>query len=390
MNILVLACRFYPELSPRAFRTFELVKEFCSQNHKVKLILPNKDMYNEKQYKHSNLITIKIGDDNNVKNQNTNSEIVKKKNIPIKKFIFPESIKDKIIPIIIKLKEKKNKYFPPFYEKEFMKGAYNYLKKDKEQYDFLISIGLPIEVHLASAFAIIVNKNIRKTPVTIAEYGDPYFFNQANKYCFLYFFIDFFVAKVFKYICIPTEKALNSYKYLKKKNRIKIIPQGINIAEYRIQNYRPNKIITFAYAGVFYRRTRNPKEFLDYLYQIKIDFRFYIYTIEKYDTLEILKAYESMIGSKIIIKLNKNRENIIYELSKMDFLINFENSTSNQSPSKVIDYALTKRPICSISTGNFSTEIFDQFIKKDYSKQLKININDFDIKNISNQFLSLV
>ena len=41
-------------------------------------------------------------------------------------------------------------------------------------------------------------------------------------------------------------------------------------------------------------------------------------------------------------------------MSKMDFLINLENLNKEQSPSKLIDYAISKRPIFSFNQNNFN------------------------------------
>ncbi len=44
MKILIVSRAFYPEISPRAFRTTELAKEFARQGHQVKIILPERNV----------------------------------------------------------------------------------------------------------------------------------------------------------------------------------------------------------------------------------------------------------------------------------------------------------------------------------------------------------
>ena len=75
---------------------------------------------------------------------------------------------------------------------------------------------------------------------------------------------------------------------------------------------------------------------------------------------------------------------------KMDFLINLENEKSNQVPSKVIDYTLSKRPILSINKDNFNENEFLDFLNGKYDKAIKIKIEDYDIKNVVNQFEQLL
>ena len=74
----------------------------------------------------------------------------------------------------------------------------------------------------------------------------------------------------------------------------------------------------------------------------------------------------------------------------MDFLVNFENRNNVQSPSKLIDYALTNRPILSVNPSFLDKRVVDEFLNNDYTNQLKIkNIERYDIKNVTKQFLEL-
>ena len=390
MKILIATFSYYPELSPRAFRAHELVKEFCRQGHKVKLIMPCKEIFHVSPFEHPNLETVLI-DRYFKKENNLPAENIKRESAQIgkypnreKNFLF-DRLKQLIKPTYLKYLYWKRKYFPPFYEKQYSQNLFKYLKKE-ESYDIIISIGLPIENHIGTAMGLLCNRNLRKSPVTIADYGDPYYYYEGRNIFFLYFFIDFFVAKIFKYISIPTSKALKSYLPLKKKEKILILPQALNIKELKIQAYKKNKVPTFAYAGVLYKKIREPLDFLDYIANLEKDFRFIFYTIEKYDTLNILSHYKKRLGARLILKLNHEREKIIEDLSQMDFLINFENSTSNQTPSKLIDYAIANRPVCAISNSDFDAAIFNKFFAGDYSHDVGIKLDDnYHIENIVNK-----
>ena len=78
-------------------------------------------------------------------------------------------------------------------------------------------------------------------------------------------------------------------------------------------------------------------------------------------------------------------------MSKADFLLNIENNTNKQSPSKLIDYAMTERPILSINSNeDLNKELVKEFLSGDYSGSMKINnIDQYNIKHIVNQFVSL-
>ena len=53
----------------------------------------------------------------------------------------------------------------------------------------------------------------------------------------------------------------------------------------------------------------------------------------------------------------------------MDFLINFDNNTGRNLPSKLIDYSITNRPVLNI-TQEFSSEYLIAFLKGDYGKRM--------------------
>jgi hypothetical protein len=78
------------------------------------------------------------------------------------------------------------------------------------------------------------------------------------------------------------------------------------------------------------------------------------------------------------------------ELVKMDFLINFDNNTTLNSPSKLIDYAISGRPVLNIS-NNFNSDEVLAFLKGDYRGQMKLpDLEQFHIKTISKRFLDLL
>lgn len=86
------------------------------------------------------------------------------------------------------------------------------------------------------------------------------------------------------------------------------------------------------------------------------------------------------------------RSEILKQLSKFDFLINILNDGSVQSPSKLIDYTLSQRPILNISTKLTESQIetFNEFIGGCYEKQYRVqNIEDYNIKNVCKKFIDL-
>ncbi len=381
MKILIIAYYFYPELTPRAFRAFELSKQLAKEGHIVKVLLPKSDYDYTKISKKHNFSVDFV--DFHKKTIRVNPDTVNTSHFWFKK--------------LIRKLFKKTMYciFPSGRDKKFyFYNLYKQLIKHREYQDMIISIATPFDTHIGAAMAFKKNKILNNTSVKIADYGDPLYKNSAFPNCPLYYWIDKFIASQFDYITIPTEKALSIHANFKKRENIKIIPQGFDFSETRIANYQVNDIPTFAYAGLFYGAIRNPKPLLDFLVKLHedaINYVFIIYTqIDNFNNMKLLNKYKNILNGKLIINQVIPREDVIYELSKMDFLINIENLSSSQIPSKLIDYALAGRPIYSFNQINFSEDTFMHFFRRDYSEKKKINLDDFNIKYISKQFTELM
>jgi hypothetical protein len=82
------------------------------------------------------------------------------------------------------------------------------------------------------------------------------------------------------------------------------------------------------------------------------------------------------------------REELIYELSRMDFLLNIENVGSIQSPSKLIDYAITGRPVLSVNSNSLDQQKFRNFLSRDYTGQLNLTeVDNYRIEKVVGQFI---
>lgn len=204
------------------------------------------------------------------------------------------------------------------------KWFYLYLKVKnlltfEQKYDLLISIGLPFAIHWAVAHKI-AGRNI--ADCYVADYGDPFSkFNIATKVAPYFQFIEKKCINRFDFISIPTDIAINSYRWLKDDDHIKVIPQGFNFNGIKLSTYTPNSVPTFAFAGLFYSDIRNPQIFLDFLSDFTLDFRFVIYTnINVQDSMKCLRPYIDKLDRRMLIIDSIPRDKLILELSKMVFL----------------------------------------------------------------------
>lgn len=380
-KILITTYYFYPEVIPRSFRTFELAKSLSKLGYKVDVIIPKNEFdYTDVEVQYG-LTIIKVPSGFFLNK-------VTKKNI-----INQRSIQENYFKNIIQSLIKKIFYCIYMGGKnfEYAYSLYNFLKK-KKGYDGIISIGLPISVHIGTAMYI---KNLDKTIISIADYGDPFSFNKEIPSCFYYRVVEKYILNRFTYISVPIKNAVEKYLYFKKKDEIIVIPQSYDFSNLKVANYSPNQVVTFGYAGLFYKEIRNPKILFEFLSALEIDFRFIIYTdTSVLANMALIEPYKVFLGDKLVIKDLIARNECIYELSKMDFLINQNNLLPEQFPSKLIDYMLAMRPVFHFSQNHFSKNNFLALMENPQNniESLKIKnhmeLQKYDSLNVAKTFLS--
>ena len=125
----------------------------------------------------------------------------------------------------------------------------------------------------------------------------------------------------------------------------------------------------------------------EFLSTIQKPFKFIVYgTSDKSRWQDLLSKLEG----KVIFEQPIPRSELLPKLSQMDFLINIGNGTSVQTPSKLIDYSLTKRPILTIETTDIKEDVLGECLDGDYQHcDEKIDISRYDIHSVAQQFLAL-
>jgi len=367
MKILIISRSFYPMNSPRSFRTTELVKEFSRKGHEVILLTHKQDN-----------VHIPFEDKYNVKIEDLGKSKIFKIDIT-KGNKFSILCKRLIKRMLLQLIE-----YPNI---ELMFQVRNKLKAKESIYDLLISIAVPFPIHWGVAWSR--NKNNRIAKVWVADCGDPFYYNIHDSFKkFFYFkYIEKWYSRKTDYISIPFE-GLKKYFFKEFESKYRVIPQGFNFDNTKIYD-KPikNDVVTFAYAGGFIKTARDPKKFLDFLVTKNTPFKFIVYNKQK----EFTEPYNDLLGDKLVVKDYIPRKELLYELSKMDFLVNLEYDPENQSPSKLIDYSFTKRPILLIKNNEFYEHVVDEFLSRNYKNKFEmIDIDQYNIENVGQQFLNLV
>ena len=363
-KILIVAATFYPMNSPRANRTTELAKEFSRQGHEVTVITPKDEALHPAFEQQHKLIIKHLGTKKFKPFAGSGNRFA--------------SLFGRIVNRLLNLLFE----YPDIELRSLVKKA---LQKESG-YDLLVSIAVPHPVHWGVADARTTKHPI--ATVWAADCGDPYMLNRLDSFNKLFYFRYFenkFCRKA-DYLILPTDDSRAGY-YPEFHSKIKVIPQGFNFDDTPVYNGPVhNKVPTFAYAGTFIPGSRDPRELLDFLCKQPRPFKFIIYTADT----ALVEPFVKPSNNQIEIRPYIPRKDLIFKLSKMDFVVNFTNGTAIVTPSKLIDYAITGRPVLKVDTGDLNTGWVNEFLQGNYSNRVNTGeIDRYDIKNVAKQFIEI-
>ena len=359
MKILIISRATFPMQDPRAFRTAELSEQLSKMGHDV------------------TLYTVQSSYDYTSYMQKTGI-VVKPIRMKFATILGDCSRKPSFIDRVLAKLFRKWLYYPDI---EFMFRMKKILQEENDV-DLLITIAQPHSIHWGVGFA--KSKFGKKFPkVWVADCGDPFCGNAVRKWPNYMSYFEKKWCRQVDYITVPTEVSKEGY-FPDFRDKIRVIPQGFDFSKTPIVEYKKNSIPTFIFTGSIYPE-RSPQRFMDYLLTLDIDYKFLLYMRSPFN-----KKYETLSNGKIKYMIGYGRAEIIKVCSQADFLINVRNPTSVQTPSKLIDYGIAKRPILDISNNFKEQEEFTHFINGDYTNQLKIqDLDVYKIENVAASFISL-
>lgn len=359
MKILIISRNTWPLQSPRAFRTQELSEELAKRGHHV-VLYTVQGKYDYTSYMKETGLTLRPIHNRHSVGSNDRSG----------KMSFADRVLTKFFKRLL--------YYPDI---EFMFRMKNIIRNESNV-DLLISIAQPHSIHWGCAFA--KKKLGDKFPkIWIADCGDPFCGSPFGNWPKYMRYFEKKWCKAVDHITVPTVNSIKGY-FPEFRNKIHVIPQGFDFSKTPIIDYTKNDIPTFIFTGTIHRG-RSPERFMDYLLTLDINYKFLLYMHTPLD-----RKYETLSNGKIKYMLGYNRQKIIQECSRADFLINVKNPSTVQTPSKLIDYGIAKRPILEISDEFREQEIFSDFLEGNYEAQYKIkDLDSYRIENVVNQFISL-
>ena len=370
-KILVITQHIFPIQTPRSLRSTELIKELSKKGHCV-TVYAVIGGYDYSAFEREHKVKIK---GINLKWQLNpyNSDGINKR-----------CLLDRALARILGPKT----LFPDI---EFYVRVKHIIKKERDT-DVIISIANPHPIHWGVAKA---KKELKTFPkVWIGDCGDPFMNNNINKEKPRYFekYERLFCENV-NYISIPVKEAKEAY-YPEYKSKLRIIPQGFNFDF--SSTTKPNerldlrgRKIKLIYAGVFIPKIREPYELIEALKASEKPYELHIYT----PYTEMISSYEKQMRGRLYIHQVVPRETLLEIIKNFDVVVNVENSnTTTQVPSKLIDYAISGKPILSIKNGDFKKNKakIDEFLRGDFSSQMIIpEIERYHISNVVEKFEEL-
>lgn len=369
MNIVILSGSFYPSIHPRAFRATELAKEFVRNGHHVTEISCKtiKEFDYEEYSRNTGIEIIKL----DVFRRNRVAEVASHKQTvlySIKRFLIEYLLCGNLYKYSKEISTKLSKL-------DCWDNA-----------DLVIVLSTPFPCHYG--FYKFVKKR-EHFFVTIFDSGDPFYYSKQTNRAIWFKYIEKNVYKYCDFLTIPTANAIHLYSPLIPEDKIKIIPQGFNMRDLNLYKGEFGIPVKMAYAGVFYWDIRNPEFLFEALENSPVDYEFYLFMRYKDGKLEEVLEKYPRLKSQMHIHLCVPHDDLISELSKMHFLINIENLSNTQMPSKLIDYGMTGRPVLSCNEKNFELAKLERFLHGDYTGQYEVNIDEYNIELIAKKFINL-
>lgn len=360
MKILIISNHAYPAQGPRAFRTTELSEQLVKMGHDV-ILYTVLGKYDYSQYEQ----------ETGVKMRDIAPRFATSANDGTGRYnLFDKFMYHFFHRLLLW----------PQCEFHF---AVEKIIKDNPKMDMLITIAYPHSIHSGAARAKKKYPNI--FPRTwIADCGDPFMLNPFSKFPKYMEKYERMWCEGCDYIALPTAESYKGY-YKEYWGKIKVIPQGFDFSKTPIAEYKKNEVPTFLFMGSIYPGVRDVHSFLDYLLTYNKPYKFILMM-----RTPLEEKYLTESKGQIQYIIGKGRKDVVLECSKADFLINITNPNSVQTPSKLIDYGISARPILDVGNVFVEKDNFEAFMNGDYSQRHKIDfLDDYKIKNVAEKFVSL-
>ncbi|MFT5876453.1 MAG: hypothetical protein ACJA2N_000602 [Salibacteraceae bacterium] len=367
-NIFILSGNFYPENTPRAFRTYELAREFARLGHEVTVFIPFTEGVNY-------------------------DEIASNCNCKIERLadqysgFFPLKSENKLLSSFFRIINFILLQLFNYPESLLISKSFKAVKRNIKDKTLLISVAVPHSIHWGVG---LYYKFYRPKTKWVADCGDPFYGVRYERFRKMFYFkyVERLFLKYCTYTSIPFGELVNCFESAFEA-KFKVIPQGFKLDEITLsKEINSEKYPVIFFGGSNIPGLRDLHEFISYLLLKGKPFRFIIYTKQK----ELFYMYSEFLGKSIILMDYIPRKELIFEMSKADFLVNVDlkrihGSVANAIPSKLIDYSISIRPILNYIHGEFDSKIADKFLEGNYDDSSSLDLDKYDIKTVASKFL---
>ena len=195
---------------------------------------------------------------------------------------------------------------------------------------------------------------------TILDMGDPFYNNSADSKNYVYKkYFEAFCLKYYDDLIVTNELMkdfiVNTYKY--PKENIHIIPQGgkkVKQAVERNENIKLNTSISLVYAGAFYKKLREPNNYLNAINEI---------SEVSIKTTFIGVSKNWIEGYKNVVLIERVTNDIVYKYyDECDIILFFANQYGIQTSGKIYELLIVNKPLLIISNKD-RFFLFEDYIK---------------------------
>ncbi|HDR7446975.1 MULTISPECIES: transporter [Bacillus] len=348
-RVMVISYWYYPENVARAFHVKGIVSSLVQEGYNVDLIIPRNSMYQEIDARESDNITIHQVKPGSILHKEKNRWDVNRNILNNSRSNF----------FIKGLKSLYDVLIWPDRTVEWAINAYRYVKKHKlhSNSEAMVTVGLPVSTHITGHLL----KKDASHLKWIADYGDPFSYNPDREIRKYDKFLESKILNNVNSIVIPTENAVDCYTNLGvNRSKIHVIPQLFEEQQGESSYSIDKEKFNIMYAGSFYRGIRSPVEFIHGLVLAsEKNPNLHFHYFGNVNALEEFLEMEGLDIKTIPITVNtfKDRSEIISIMKNMDLLINLNNKSTSQIPSKIIDYLYADTRI--LNVGSNLTDLFD-------------------------------
>ena len=366
MRVLLINPSFYPSETPRAYRWTRICEELVLKGHTIDVVTSA-----SARSPNSNIKVYGVGSKHPGHSLKTNKGKGSKMLARIGKYFY-------------------RKWMWPDESMFWARKAEVKIKSliQENHYDVCISVSLPMSSHLATYDAL-EGQNI---PWKI-DIGDPFVHHDINprNNLLLHSTKNRELEKNIFYACdeihVTNHALMNFYQkvYPSIGGKLHVTSHVHSPLPKNNEHRSQNPKLLLGYFGSFYNHVREPDliiKFIQTLNQLGRETELHIYGNTSSNNK--LKISSKNGSCKVLFFESVKRSQVVAQMRTMDVLINIDNNSEMQLPSKIADYLISGRPI--IQLGHSEGGPFENFCQE-FAKPLILNSNQSFENSAIMQFL---